>query len=450
VIQNDNDAVITNADDLLEPFFSACKPPSEFRVGTEAEKFGWRRGARSALPFTGPSSVQAVLLALAQRFEWQPERETADGEIIALRRGQSSVTLEPAGQLELSGAPHASIHDTQREFEQHFSELRTVSDPLDIAWFSLGFHPFARQAELPHVPKLRYGIMERYLPTRGNRALDMMRRTCTVQANLDYASEHDAIRKLRVGLALQPITTALFANSPYYEGRKSELLSQRADVWLSVDPDRTGLLPFAWERDMSFRKYVEWALDVPMFLIRRGDRVEANTQQTFRAFLRDGRHGERAMLSDWRTHINTLFPEVRLKNTLEMRGADAQTAHTCALPALWKGLMYDETALAKAEQLISPLSAAALEPLRLPIAQRGLRVNLLGRPLHEWAVEMLEIAHAGLTRLAVLNRNGESEAVHLLGIERLAQSGDSPANALLAALGDETDFNDRVIAATLV
>lgn len=443
---NDSNQPLSSADDLLEPFLAACKPPSEFRIGTEAEKFGWSLAEKWPLPFTGKSSVQWVLHELAARFGWQPERERADGEVIALIREQSSITLEPAGQLELSGAPHATIHAVHREFEQHFAELHAICEPEKIVWLSLGFHPFATQAALPHVPKSRYPIMEEYLPTRGARALDMMRRTCTVQANLDYSSEADAIRKLRVSLALQPIVTAMFANSPLYEGRLTGRVSERAQVWLEMDPDRSGMLPFAWERDMSFRKYVEWALDVPMFLIKRGDVVIANTSQTFRTFLREGRGEYRATLADWRTHLNTLFPEVRLKNTLEMRGADAQSrALTSALPALWKGLLYDETSLQRAEALITPLDSKLVQSLRPAISQHGLRAQLLKRPIAAWAADVLQLARAGLERSNVCNEQGQSEVMYLEPLERLVREERCPADILRAELQGAGDMRERTV-----
>ena len=448
---NERDVSVSDLGDLLEPFHSSCKPVSEFRVGTEAEKFGWLVQQRAPLPFAGETSVQSVLRKLAERFGWQPEREHAEGEVIALLRGQSSITLEPAGQLELSGAPHASIHATHLEFEQHYEELHAVFDRKTIAWLSLGFHPLARLADLPKVPKLRYGIMETYLPTRGARSLDMMRRTCTVQANLDYSSESDAIRKLRVGLALQPIVTALFANSPIYEGRLSARASERAEVWLHMDSARSGLLPFAWDKDMSFRRYVEWALDAPMFLIKRGSQVIPNTTQTFREFMRDGCRGERATMTDWRTHLNTLFPEARLKNTLEMRGADAQSrALTCALPALWKGVLYSETALARAEQLISPLNAELMQSVRPQIALHGLRAELLGRPLSAWAGEVLEIAQLGLAQHNLRNERGETESVFLEGLAALARDGRCPADLLRSELQGQSDVTDAVVRLTAI
>jgi glutamate--cysteine ligase len=289
------------------------------------------------------------------------------------------------------------------------------------------------------------------LPTRGERALDMMRRTCTVQANLDYASESDAIRKLRIGLALQPIVTAMFASSPFYEGKRSNRLSERADVWLHMDPDRSGLLPFAWERDMSFRAYVEWALDAPMFLVKRADHVTANTEQTFRAYLQDGRRGDRATMGDWRTHLNSLFPEARLKNIIEMRGADATSGNVLfAVPALWKGLLYDERALARAESLIAPLSVASVQAVRPAVATLGLRAQLLDKPMQVWASEVLEIAQDGLQRLAVKNDRGEHEGVYLNAIERLVHEGHNPATALLASVREGGDFIDQVVAATRV
>lgn len=447
----DKDVLVQGVEDLLEPFRAACKPASAFRIGTEAEKFGWLAREAAPLPFQGKASVQAIMRRLADQYGWQPQREHPQGEVIALTRAEASLTLEPAGQLELSGAPHVSIHDTQREFEQHYSELHAVSDTLGITWLSLGFHPFATHAVLPHVPKLRYGIMERFLPTRGTRALDMMRRTCTVQANLDFSSEADAMRKLRIALALQPIVTAMFAHSPLYEGKLSARASERADVWLHMDPARSGLLPFAWERDVTFQHYVEWALDAPMFLIKRGDKVVENTQQTFREFLRVGAHGERATRADWRTHLNTLFPEVRLKNTLEMRGADAQgKALTPALPALWKGLLYSSSSMARAEALISPLSAQIMQQLRPEVAMHGLQTDLLQRPLHQWASELLEIARAGLDEQAALNERGETESIYLDALLGLVREGRCPADVLRSELQAPGDLAARVVSLAAV
>lgn len=433
-------------DDLLAPFVEAQKPRSRFRVGTEAEKFGLLADTLAPLPFEGERSVAAVLTHLRDSYGWFEEREHSQGEVISLRRGDASVTLEPAGQLELSGAPYASIHQSCAEFRGHLHELHGISSQLGIVWLSLGFHPFARHEELPHVPKLRYGVMETYLPTRGPRALDMMRRTCTVQANLDYESESDAIAKLRIALALQPIATAVFAHSPLIEGRVADNLCERAAVWLGMDPDRSGLLPFAWERDMSFQRYVQWALDAPMFVIKREDRLITNTRQSFRSFLEEGASGTTATRADWETHLNSLFPEARLKKTLEVRGVDAQPNDlVCAVPALWKGLLYDPTALSKAESLISPLDAATLNRARADIAKRALRATLLGKPVIRWAEELFDIAHGGLSRLAVLNRNGNDETVHLTRLKELLEHGKTPAELLLEKLKQRSDFARAVV-----
>jgi glutamate--cysteine ligase len=445
------DAPIRSIDDLLAPFHDACKPRSAFRVGTEAEKHGVLLDSGLPIPWSGERSVQTVLSRLCTRHGWAGEREHEAGEVIALRRGDVSITLEPAGQLELSGAPLPSIHDTAQEFRKHLAELADVCQDLGMAWLSVGFQPFAALTDLPRVPKLRYGIMERYLPTRGPRGLDMMRRTCTVQANLDYESETDAMRKLRVGLALQPIATALFAHSPFREGKPSGLVSERADVWLHMDPDRSGILPFAWERDLSFRAYVEWALDVPMFLIKRGARVLENTHQTFRTFMRDGSGGEQATVTDWRTHLNTLFPEARLKNILEMRGADAQPGEgNFALPALWKGVMDDELALRAAETLVEPLTARAVDQARPNIARDGLRAELAGRPLRAWAADLVEVAASGLQRAAQKNADGHDESIYLTPLRTSIERGVTPADELLARTRGANDLRTAIIAATRV
>jgi glutamate--cysteine ligase len=429
------DEPIRGLDDLLAPFASAEKPRERWRVGTEAEKFGVRTRSGAAVPFEGDDGVKAVLRALVDRFGWAPEPEVEGGEVIALRRGAASVTLEPGAQLELSGAPLRTVHETAAELREHLEELRGISGELGITWLGLGFHPFAVPDDLPWVPKLRYGVMKRYLPTRGSRGLDMMGRTSTVQANLDFDSERDAIRKFRVGLATAPIVTAMFANSPFYEGRVTPWRSHRAGVWLDVDPDRSGLLPFAWDDELRYRDYIEWALDVPMFLLKRDGRVLENTGQTFRAFLRDGYSGARATRSDWVMHLNTLFPEVRLKNTLEFRSADSQGASTlCALPALVKGLFYDEQALEEAERLVASLDHTRVAAARREVPERALDAELAGRPLAEWAEALLGIATGGLRRIADLDEQGRDETIHLAGLAALTSRGACPAQALVAGL----------------
>lgn len=441
-----NDERLRGLDDLLAPFHEAEKPRARWRVGTEAEKFGVHRGSGAPVLFEGEAGVRTILLELADRHGWFAEREVEGGEVIQLRRGDASITLEPGAQLELSGAPLGTIHQTCSEFRGHMAELRDISDELGIVWLGLGFHPFATQDQLPWVPKLRYGVMREYLPTRGSRALDMMRRTATVQANFDFDSEADAVRKLRVTLALSPVVTAMFANSPFLEGRAAGEKSHRAAVWLDVDADRTGLLPFAWSEGFGYRDYVEWALDVPMFLVKRDGKVLRNTGQTFRGFLRDGFSGAHATRGDWTTHLNTLFPEVRLKNTLEVRGADSQpTSMVCALPALLKGVLYDEQALAEAEALVAGLDHEAVAAARPAVARDALRATLSGRPMADWARSLLAIAEGGLSRISNLDRQGRDERIHLSKLKTLVEDGLCPADAMLAEIDEHADLLPQIL-----
>ncbi len=440
---------IRSYDDLLRPFFEAEKPRARWRVGTEAEKFGVFPDTGRPVPFVGDHSVQNLLSRLAREHSWSEQREYEGGEVISLRREGASITLEPGAQLELSGAPHESIHQACAEIHAHHTELRKITDG-NIVWLGLGFHPFARPDDLPWVPKLRYRIMKNYLPTRGRYALDMMRRTATVQANFDYSSEEDAVRKLRLGVRLQPIVTAMFANSPWAEDGETGLLSRRAATWLSVDPDRSGLLPFAWERGFqSYTQYVEWALDVPMFLIVRESKILKNTGQTFRSFMKDGFEGHRATEGDWLSHVNTLFPEVRLKNTIEVRGADSQrTDLVCAVPALWKGVLYDAQSTAEAEALTETLTYEEVERTRPAIARDAIRAELAGKPIRQWAEALLDIADGGLSRLSHLNARGENEAIHLRGIRELVGAGRCPADVLLAKVRTGESFRADVISSS--
>ena len=437
-----------SADDLLAPFVTAFTPPDLWRVGTEAEKFGLLADTLAPLPYEGERSVTAVLTALEELFGWFPEREYDGAAIIALKRGEASITLEPGGQLELSGSPVGTIHDTQAEWEQHMFELHDIGQRLGIVWLGLGFHPFAQQADLPWVPKLRYGIMREYLPTRGSMALDMMRRTCTVQANIDYESEADAMRKMRVSLKLSPIVTAMFANSPFIEGRITGERTHRARVWLNTDPDRSGLLPFAWSERAGFEDYIQWALDVPMFMVKRGSKAVKNTGQTFRAFMRDGFQGTEATLNDWVTHLGTLFPEVRLKKTIELRGADSLPSNlVSALPAIWKGLLYDEKARSRAEALCEPITFASAEAVRPDVAARGLQAEFLGKPMLQWAEQVLEIAQDGLANLHVPDRPGrKDERQYLEPLAALIEHGQTPADALLAKLDQSKPLAPQIIA----
>ncbi len=450
-----DDTPIESMEDLLAPFHQAETPRAHFRVGTEAEKFGVFADG-TALPYEAGErgfGVTTALTRLRDQFGWTPKREYDDGPLIALVReeknGKASITLEPGGQLELSGATQRTIHETCEEFRTHMTELRAVSADHDVRWLGVGYHPLAAQADLPWVPKLRYGVMREYLPTKGSRALDMMRRTATVQANYDFIDEVDAVRKMRIGLALSPITTAMFANSPFSERTADGTRSHRAAVWLDVDPDRSGMLPFAFEDGFSYQRYVEWALDAPMFLIVRGSETHPNTGQPFREFLKDGFRGVHATMGDWTTHLNTLFPEVRLKNTIEVRGVDNQnTSLVCALPALYSGIFHDEEALVAAERFASSLAPDELIAARQDLPALGLKAKVGTRELSELAVEVFEIAKAGLARQANLNDDGQDETIHLAALERLVRAGQCPADALLGEVSNEALDAQSIIALT--
>jgi glutamate--cysteine ligase len=419
-------------EDLFRPFHDAMKPAGAWRIGAEAEKFGVYVANGAAIPYDGDKGVVRILSALERQFGWEPITESEGGPLIALHRDQASVTLEPGGQLELSGAPLDDVHAIVAETNAHLAELHEVSASLGIAWLGVGFHPFARQEDLTWVPKQRYGIMREYLPTRATRALDMMRRTATVQANFDYESEDDAMRKMRVALRLSPIVTAMFANSPFYEGKLTGHKSERARVWLDVDPDRQGLLPALWKQGSRIRDYVEWALDIPMFLFKRDSKVVKNTGQTFRAFWTDGFQGEKPDLHDWEVHLNTLFPEVRLKHTIEVRGGDSQTlAIAGALPALWTGILYDRVALDQADALSETFTYDEMQALRPEVARLGLSAPFRGKPIAAMAQHLMAISKDGLARRRRLSKEGDDEGVHLAALSNLVEQGLCPADELV-------------------
>jgi glutamate--cysteine ligase len=440
------DVPIQKEDDLFSVFREAEKPRSQWVVGAEMEKFGVRDETGEPLTYEGDYGVLRVMKSL-EAAGWMAQREHEAGPIIALLRGAASITLEPGCQLELSGAPLDSIHAVCTEFRHHIDELGPISNELRIRWMGLGFHPFAKRADLSMVPKDRYGVMREYLPTRGGHALDMMLRTSTVQANFDYSDEKDAMRKMRVGLKLSPLTTAIFANSPFYEGAPFGGLTYRGQVWLDVDPDRSGLLPGLWKEGAGYADYVAWALDAPMFVVKREKEVIRNTDQTFRAFLKDGKKGYRATLADWQTHLNTLFPEVRLKRTIEIRGADAQGNKTrCALPALWTGIYYDEKALAEAEALCADWKHDEVSALRPGIAKAGVRAVFRGKSLVALAQKVLEMAEGGLERRARKRADGKDERIHLGELKTLLGKGQTPADALLEGIDKAKDFRREVMA----
>jgi glutamate--cysteine ligase len=440
------DAPLRGKDDLLALFHDAEKPRERWRIGTEAERIAVGKADGSTLPYEGSVSVLTIFDRLIRDRGWTPETETTNGPIIALRRGDGSVTLEPGSQIELSGAPYRSVHEGKAESDQHWAELEPVIEELGLTWLALGCHPFASVDELGWVPKMRYAVMRDYMPTRGPMAGDMMTKTCTVQANMDYASEEDAMRKLRIALRVQPLVTAMFANSPWNEGKRSGYRSYRALAWLHMDPDRSGLLPFAWKDYPKYIDYVEWALDAPMFLVKRHGKAHYNTGQTFRAFMEQGFEGVRANYGDWVAHLSTLFPEVRLKSTLECRGADVQRPEMLfALPALWKGLLYDDESLRALEALVDSWTHPEVERQRDALARNGVRTRFMNREAVDWAGEVLELAEAGLRRIADRNEEGEDETVLLLALRALLEGSRCPADVLLSEVGADSPERAAVI-----
>ncbi len=440
------DRPIQRHEDLLELFTAACKPRDAWRIGPEFEKFGVFEETGMPVPYEGDRGVLRIFRELTERHGWTVESEYDGGPVIALIRGGASITLEPGGQLELSGAMATTVHEVCSEFRGHLAEIAPISKELGIRWLGLGFHPFAKREDFEWVPKSRYGIMREYLPTRGGHAVDMMLRTSTVQSNYDYENEADAMRKMRVALALSPATTAMFANSPFAEGKLHGGLTYRGRVWLDVDPDRSGLLPALWSKAARFDDYVEWALDIPMFMFKRDGKKVANTGQTFRSFWKDGFEGHHALVSDWKTHLNTLFPEVRLKNTIEIRGADAQmTDLRCALPAIWTGILYDPRALDEAEALVDGWTYDEVAELRTRVWRDGLRAQFRGAPLAKVAQSIVAIAKGGLERRAMKSASGSDERVHVAKLEALVTEGITPADKLIRETGGDAATRQTII-----
>jgi glutamate--cysteine ligase len=418
--------------DLAAYLASGCKPRERWRVGAEHEKFGFRQGSWRPVPYEGPDGIRAMLEGLT-RFGWQPVVES--DHIIGLEKAGASVSLEPGGQFELSGAPLEDMHQICDETGRHLHEVKTVADELGLGFIGLGFSPLWRRDEIPVMPKGRYDIMRAYMPKKGRLGLDMMLRTCTVQSNHDYADEADMAAKFRVSLALQPVATALFANSPFVEGKPSGFLSTRANVWTDTDPDRTGLLEFVFEDGFGFERYAQYALDVPMYFVKRNGRYVDASGQSFRAFMKGelpALPGDRPTLKDWNDHLTTAFPEVRLKTYLEMRGADAGPwSRICALPALWTGILYDDRALAAAWELCRDWTNEDRVGLRADAARVGLKAQVAGRPLQEVARDLLAIARGGLRRRQRLSGGFVDETGYLAELDDIVESGRTPAERLL-------------------
>jgi len=425
--------VIETRDDLLAPFVKGEKPKEAWRIGTEHEKFVYRREDHRAPSYGEPGGIRDLLMALT-RFGWTPVVE--GGNVIALSGPDGNVSLEPAGQLELSGAALEHLHETCAEAGRHLEQVKAVGEELGIGFLGLGMWPDKRRDELPVMPKGRYAIMLRHMPRVGSLGLDMMLRTCTIQVNLDYESEADMARKFRVGLALQPLATALFANSPFTEGKPNGFLSYRSHIWSDTDPARTGMLPFVFEDGFGYDRYVEYALDVPMYFVFRDGKYIDAAGLSFRDFL-EGRlsvlPGEKPMLSDWTDHLSTAFPEVRLKSFLEMRGADGgRWSKICALPALWVGLLYDQASLDAAWDEVRHWTLDERQRLRDSVPKLGLAAATpTGETLGQLGQRILAIADSGLRARARLNAAGDNESGFLDPLREILSRGTTPAETLL-------------------
>lgn len=426
------EVAIEGRSQLVEFLTSGIRPREQWRIGTEHEKFGFRTDDLHPPTFDGERGIEALLKGLTQ-FGWQPVVE--GGRVIALTRDQASVSLEPAGQLELSGAPLESLHQTCSETNNHLREVRTVAEPMGLGFLGMGFQPKWTRADMPWMPKGRYKIMREYMPKVGSLGLDMMTRTCTVQVNLDVGSEADMVKKFRVSLALQPIATALFADSPFTEGKPNGYLSYRSHIWTDTDPHRTGLLDFVFDEGFGYERYVDYLLDVPMYFVYRDGRYIDASGQSFRDFL-DGKlpacPGERPMLRDWADHSTTAFPEVRLKKYLEMRGADSGPWNRiCALPAFWVGLLYDDTALDAAWDLVKDFTLEERHALRDGVPRHALKLPFRDGTVLDLARRALEISAHGLKRRERRNANGADETVFLDPMMEFAEAGITPAERKL-------------------
>jgi glutamate--cysteine ligase len=427
---------IETRDELVAWLEAGSKPRDQFRVGTEHEKFAFTVDDHRPVPYQDPRGIRALLDGMRLLLGWEPIME--NGNIIGLFdvTGGGAISLEPGGQFELSGAPVETIHETCSELMAHLAQLRQVASPLGIGFLGIGMTPDWTRADMPTMPKGRYRIMTAYMPKVGTLGLDMMYRTCTVQANVDFSSEADMVQKLRVAVALQPVATAMFANSPFTNGKPNGFLSFRSEIWRDTDADRSGMLPWTFEPGMGFERWVDYALDVPMYFVKRGDRYIDVAGKSFRDLM-DGRlaelPGERPTMSDWANHLSTIFPEVRLKRYLEMRGADGGPSRRIpALSAFWIGLLYDTDALDAAWDLVKDWTAEERQQLRDDVPKRGFKAPIRNRSLHDIARETLELSRHGLARRARIDADGCDETRYLRAIEDSVERGVTPAEDMLA------------------
>jgi glutamate--cysteine ligase len=433
--------LVESRDDLLSVFVGGEKPPERWRIGTEHEKFVYRLSDHRAPSWEEPGGIRDLLMGLTE-FGWEPVLES--GKVIALSGADGTISLEPAGQFELSGAALQNLHQTCSEANRHLEQCKTIGDRLGLGFLGLGMWPDKTRAELPVMPKGRYVIMRNYMPKVGSLGLDMMLRTCTIQVNLDYSSEADMVKKFRVGLALQPVATALFANSPFTESKPNGFKSFRSHIWEDTDPDRTGMLPFVFEDGFGYERYCDYALNVPMYFVYRDGNYIDVAGESFGAFL-EGKlpqlPGERPTITDWNDHLSTAFPEVRLKSFLEMRGADGgRWSRICGLPALWVGLLYDSQALDAAWDLVKHWSIEGREKFRHDVPKLALdAITPDGESMRDLAGRVLDVSAAGLTRRARLNSAGDNEGGFLDPLRDVVTTGMTPADRLLAKYENEWD-----------
>ena len=424
--------------EMVEWFEKGNKPKDKWRIGTEHEKFGFYTDSLKPVPYEGPNGIEAILKAMKETLGWEAIED--EGRLIGLFEadGGGAISLEPGGQFELSGAPLENIHETCRESNRHLAQVKKISSEMGIGFLGLGASPLWSFEETPRMPKSRYNIMSNYMPKVGSQGLDMMYRTTTIQVNLDFDSERDMVRKLQTSLKLQPLASALFANSPFKEGKPNGLLSWRCDIWRDVDNQRGGYHPFMLQADFGFEKYVDWALDVPMYFIIRDGKYIDCTHITFRQFmdgaLKDEIDEHKPTMGDWSNHVSTLFPDVRLKRFLEMRGADGGPwQRICALPALWVGLLYEEAALADAEELTKNWDADIVGELRSDVPKLGFKAEIDGRQLLDVAKDAVEISRKGLKARGRKNEEGYDETLFLIPLEDTLASGMTPAERMLNA-----------------
>jgi glutamate--cysteine ligase len=431
--------LIESRADLLSVFEGGEKPRERWRIGTEHEKFVFRVADHRAPSYDEKGGIRDLLIGLTD-FDWKPVVE--NGNIIALTGPDGTISLEPAGQFELSGAPLANLHQTCAEAARHLGQCKMIGERLGLGFLGLGMWPDKRRDELPIMPKGRYAIMLRYMPTVGSLGLDMMLRTCTIQVNLDYSSEADMVKKFRVGLALQPVATALFAHSPLTEGKPNGYKSFRSHIWEDTDPDRTGMLPFVFKEGFGYERYCDYALDVPMYFVYRGGKYIDVAGRSFRDFL-DGQlpelPGEKPTITDWTDHLSTAFPEVRLKSFLEMRGADGgRWGRICGLPALWVGLLYDSQALDTAWDLVKHWTIEQREKFRHDVPKLALDTQTPdGESMRDFAGKVLDVSAGGLSRRGFLNAAGDNEGGFLDPLREVVATGVTPADRLLDKFHNE-------------